>query len=56
MARQSDSHQETYRSCVNEDDNQDNQYDDDDDANDVPLVVLPNDEFESLPGRCEPQE
>lgn len=48
--------QVTHRSRVDEDDDQDNEHDNDQCAYDVPLVEFPNDELESLPGRCEPQE
>lgn len=46
----------THRSRVDENDNQYNEYDDDNGTNDVPLVELPYDELERLPGGSEPQE
>ena len=46
----------TYRSRVDKDDNDDNEEDHDDRSDDVPLVVLPDDELEGLPGGGEPEE
>ncbi len=46
----------TYRSGVDEDDDEDHQYDNDNGANDLPLVVLPDDVLEGLERRREPQE
>ena len=46
----------TYRSSIDKDDDDNYQQNNHDSANDVPLVVLPNDELERLPWRGEPQE
>lgn len=46
----------THRSSVDENDYNDDKKDHNDCANDVPLVVLPNDELERLPWRRDPQK
>lgn len=46
----------THRSRVDEDDDDEDEQDANDGADDHPLVVLPDDELEGLPRRCEPQE
>ena len=46
----------THGGGVYEDGNDHHQKDPNESPNDVPLVVAPDDELESLPGRREPQE
>lgn len=46
----------TYRSGIDKDDNDHYQQYDHDSANNVPLVILPDDELECLPRRGEPEE
>ena len=46
----------TYRYWVDEENNKDYKEEEKDATNEVPLVVLPDDVFQGLPWRCEPQE
>lgn len=46
----------TYRECVDEEQDKNNQEDDNNKNQQFPFVVLPDDVLESFPGRCEPHE
>lgn len=46
----------THRSSIDKDNDDNDQQYDHDSADDVPLVVLPDDELERLPRRGEPEE
>ena len=46
----------TYRHRVDEENNEGNEEEDADATDEVPLVLLPDDVFQGLPGRGEPQE